>query len=70
VLRAPFRKALSKAGFEEGRNVNFEYRYAESDVSRLPALASELVRRNVAVIFTATSVSAIATKAAIRCFVA
>ena len=63
-LLAPFRKALSEAGFDEGRNVTLEYRYAERDVSRLPALASELVRRNVAVIFTGTSVSALATKAA------
>ncbi|MGC1855913.1 MAG: ABC transporter substrate binding protein, partial [Pseudolabrys sp.] len=41
-----------------------EYRFAERDVSRLPALASELVRRNVSVIFTGTTVSALATKAA------
>ena len=63
-LLAPFRKALSEAGFDEGRNVAIEYRFAERDVSRLPSLASELVRRNVAVIFTGTTVSAIAAKAA------
>lgn len=63
-LLAPFRKALSEAGFDEGRNVTIEYRFAERDVSRLPALASELVRRNVSVIFTGTTVSALATKAA------
>ena len=63
-LMAPFRKALSEAGFDEGRNVAIEYRFAERDVSRLPQLASELVRRNVAVIFTGTTVSALATKAA------
>src|SRR5262245_10467486 len=59
-----FRKALSEAGFDDGRNVTIEYRFAEGDISRLPGLASELVRRNVAVIFTATTVSAIAAKAA------
>ena len=37
-LLAPFRKALSEAGFDEGRNVTIEYRFAERDVSRLPAL--------------------------------
>jgi ABC-type uncharacterized transport system substrate-binding protein len=59
-----FRKGLSEAGFDEGRNVTIEYRFAERDVSRLPALAAELVSRNVTVIFTATTVSAVAAKAA------
>jgi len=63
-LLTPFRKALSEAGFEEGRNVVIEYRFAERDVSRLPQLAAELVRTNVAVIFTGTTVSAVAAKAA------
>jgi ABC-type uncharacterized transport system substrate-binding protein len=63
-LLAPFRKALSEAGFDEGRNVTIEYRFAERDVSRLASLASELVRRNLAVIFTGTTVSALAVKAA------
>jgi putative ABC transport system substrate-binding protein len=57
-LMTPFRKALSEAGFDEGRNITIEYRFAERDVSRLPQLASELVRQNVAVIFTGTTVSA------------
>jgi putative tryptophan/tyrosine transport system substrate-binding protein len=61
---APFLKGLSEAGFTEGRNVTIDYRFAERDVSRLPALAAELVRRNVTVIFTATTVSAPAVKAA------
>ena len=63
-LLAPFRKALSEAGLDEGRNVAIEYRFAERDVSRLPQLAAELVRSNVAVIFTGTTVSAVAAKAA------
>jgi putative ABC transport system substrate-binding protein len=63
-LLVPFRRALSEAGFDEGRNVVIEYQFAERDVSRLPQLATELVRRKVSVIFTGTSVSALATKAA------
>ena len=64
-LLAPFRKALSEAGFDEGRNVAIEYRFAERATSAdCHRLASELVRRNVAVIFTGTTVSAIAAKAA------
>src|SRR5690242_3106977 len=63
-LLTPFRKALSEGGFDEGRNVIIEYRFAERDVSRLPKLAAELVRANVAVIFTGTTVSAVAAKAA------
>jgi putative ABC transport system substrate-binding protein len=63
-LLAPFRKSLSEAGFDEGRNVTIDYRFAERDVSRLPALAAELVGRKVTVVFTATTVSALAMKAA------
>jgi putative ABC transport system substrate-binding protein len=63
-LLAPFRKALNEAGFDEGRNVTIESRFAERDVRRLPSLAAELVQRKVAVIFTGTTVSALATKAA------
>src|SRR5215813_22749 len=40
---ASFRKGLSEAGFDEGRNVTIDYRFAERDVSRLPALAAEFV---------------------------
>jgi putative ABC transport system substrate-binding protein len=61
---APFRKTLSEIGFEDGRNVTIDYRFAERDIRRLPALAADLVNRKVAVIFTDTTASALAVKAA------
>jgi putative ABC transport system substrate-binding protein len=63
-LLAAFRKGLSEAGFVEGRNIAIEYRFAERDIGRLPALAAELVNRQVTVVFTGTTPSALALKAA------
>jgi len=52
-LVAAFRQGLADAGYVEGRNVAFEYRWANSQYDRLPALAADLVSRKPAVIFVA-----------------
>jgi putative tryptophan/tyrosine transport system substrate-binding protein len=59
-----FRQGLTDSGFVEGRNVMIEYRWAEGNNERLPALASELVARNVAVIVVTSNSGALAAKAA------
>src|SRR5215469_56832 len=49
-LVAAFREGLKETGFIEGQNVVIEYGFAENQYDRLPALAADLVRRQVAVI--------------------
>jgi putative ABC transport system substrate-binding protein len=63
-LRIPFLKALAESGFTAGRNVAIEYRFAEGQDERLPALAAELVRRPVTMLVATDRPSALAAKAA------
>jgi putative ABC transport system substrate-binding protein len=58
-----FRQGLNEVGFVEGRNVGVEYRFADDQDDRLPEMAAELVRRQVAVIY-ANGIAVPAAKAA------
>ena len=53
-----FRRGLQEEGFTEVRNVEVEYRWAENQYDRLPAMADELVRRQPAAIYAGGSVRA------------
>jgi putative ABC transport system substrate-binding protein len=59
-----FQRGLKEVGYVEGQNVAIDYRWAEGQYDRLPTLAAELVRRQVAVIFANNDPSTVAVRAA------
>src|SRR5277367_2937534 len=64
IVTVPFLESLKQTGYVVGQNVAIEYRWAENQVDRLPALAADLVRRRVAVIVAAGVRATLAAKAA------
>jgi putative ABC transport system substrate-binding protein len=64
IITVPFLQGLKESGYVEGQNVAVEYRHAENQFDRLPALAADLVRRRVTVIVALTVLAGLAAKQA------
>ncbi len=63
-MAAAFREGLQQSGFVEGQNVAIEYRWAEGHAERLPALAADLVGKQVTVIASTSTPAALVAKGA------
>jgi len=61
---AELRRGLAEAAYIEGRNITIEYRFAEGQYDRLPALATDLVRRQMAAIFATGTAPSLAARSA------
>src|SRR5262249_11940528 len=65
-LVATFHKGLNETGYFEGRNLGIEFRSAQNDTARLPKLAADLVRHQVAAIAAPSGTAALAARAATK----